>query len=155
MATNTLKSLAAGFTALGLVATGPLTGNAIAEDARATTRTVSYQPVNFVENARTEAREWAGKNPNDIVFSVYYGTEADLKPDRIQRRLLEVSDEHGCYGDAKVFFEQTSSPGTVFDVRYAGLYEANLNIREVIPFTRDEAGPHKCTENNLVLASFD
>ena len=154
MSIGPLKTLLASAAAVGVVA-GPMTGATHAQEAPVVRASSTVVPVIFVENARTEAREWASQNPDDIVFSVYYGTRAPFEPEFIQQRLIENAQEHGCFDGTKVFFERVEGPGTGFDVRYSGLYEANLNINQIMPFTEEEAGPHKCAEDNLLLAGID
>ncbi|MEL6667009.1 MAG: hypothetical protein AAFQ24_12820 [Pseudomonadota bacterium] len=84
MAQINLKSLAAGFSALGLVAYGPLTGNAIAQEQNAPVTTVAAsdaENVNFV---------------TDRNFVIRYNPGAEgFSPSALEGTISDINDA-GC-----------------------------------------------------------
>ena len=142
-----LKTLAAGFTALGLVATtGPLTGKAIAQDAQIV-RTSSTTPVAYVKNPADAAREWRNDNRGGIAFAVYLGTTEELSPEQYRQGLTNVSTAEGT-PETQFYFIQNDVPFTSFALYYDDMVVGPIGTRDIVQKTKDAAS-YQATNRRL------
>lgn len=83
MSVKPVSSLAAGFTALGLMATGPLTGSAHAQELRPIQINATAD-----DPALVEAGTFGNQSPENVGILVYYGSGNGSPSDAVGERLV-------------------------------------------------------------------
>lgn len=90
MSVGRVKSLAAGFTALGLMTTGPLTGNALAEDASVVKASVVQENPVAQEDPIRKARKFAQEGDQNISVLVLYGLGNRTSPEAATQMVVDA-----------------------------------------------------------------
>ena len=132
MSVGPIKSLATGFTALGLMATGPLTGNAYAQEARPIQiNSTTTQP------AIVQAGNFGQADSNNVGIMIYYGSGNEPTPDQVGNfivgKLESAASASGQTVNADYFWVNAPNmEGIVVTFHMGGLSMDNYDIRDAI-----------------------
>lgn len=138
MSVGPVKSLAAGFTALGLMATGPLTGNAYSQEARPIQINVSSEGSPIVR-----AGNFSEADGNNVAIMMYFGRGNQVTPDQVGQALIgrldEAADRANYEVDADYFYMITDRfEGISIDFAMGGVSIDGVDVRDALARPSEE-----------------
>lgn len=132
MSVGPMKSLAAGFTALGLMAAGPLTGNAQAQEVRPMQVNASAE-----RSPITQAVQFSEADGNNVAIMMYFGRANQVSPDQVGRaligRLEEAANRASFDVDANYYYMNVDSfEGVAVDFAMGGVSIEGIDVRDAL-----------------------